>query len=510
MDDYTPEAGSDEFKRFALLLVLQILTERTVRTKSQIYGGMHAPTVLLKKAFCKHADTQVYKRDGRFAKFCNGTELSTYFDTVRRLLTRSPNEHSEYSIQHPSTSKKTRRMIQEWYEENQEVVEKKRESIHSLVVTAFEVIWDIYSGLDKDAVVEKFHGDWRIVEAMENDEYLVGALFQSDQICNMYAVVATKKGAACGLDYIAKNRLFEDEESSTYRWDIVSCKIHTNMPAVSVPHRQHLAAIENKIQQEEEQLDHVVDHIEMSACVDTICNQELRPNIDHSRVCEAALLRLEFLMDKRKFIKVQDLVEENAAELIPHVMSRHEHNKVIQGCGLTLFVCQQSGLAKTLYRAALNVEECICSIMMNFQDELQFHRLGLQVLLVLQECAEKDDSLERWYLKMIDANALDALTTALNSHAAHYSIVKRSMTLLGNILGGNEDVMDRKTLVEHDDLGSAINNASEMRNIVKRAYYVQMEEQPEKAEEELKPLRKRVVSLTKRLRQLHKSPAESS
>ena len=334
------------------------------------------------------------------------------------------------------------------------------------------MIWDINRGLDEEAIVEEFHSDWRIVEAKENDECLVGAVLQTAQICNMYAVVATKKGAACGLDFIAKHRLLEEEQSS-YRWDIVSCKHNTEMPAVSKPHRQHLAAIENQIQEREEHLDQVVDHIERSACVDTICNQELRPNIDNSRVCETALLRLEFLLDKKKYISVQDLVDENAAELIPLVMSRHENNKVIQECGLTLLVCRKAGLAKTLYRDALNVEEYICTAMMNFPDELNLHRRGLELMLVLQDYAVENDSLQSWYLKMIDANALDALTIALDIHSTNYSIVKRSLTLLGNILGGSDNVVDRKNLVGHDELCSVVNDASEMRNIVRRAYNIQ-------------------------------------
>lgn len=505
MDDYTPDPGSKEFKRFALLLVLQILTEMNFRTKSgEILCGMHAPTSLCKKVFMKHGDTQTYKRDARFAAFCNGKELVAYFDTLQRLLKRSPSEPPDFIIQ--GQQSKTRRFIQEWYKDNQEIVEEKREAIHSLVLTAFQVIWDIRPGLDEEAVVEEFQSDWRIVEAKENDQYLVGAVIQPPEICNMYAVVATKKGSACGLDFLAKNRLLEEEQTS-YRWDILSCKITTNMPAVSKPHRQHLAAIENQIQEREEHLDKVVDHIDISADVDTICNQELRPNIDNSRVCEAALLRLQFLLNDKKYISVQALVNENAAELIPLAMSGHEHNKVIQECGLMLLVCRRSGLVKALYHDALNIDELICTAMRNFPDELDFHRRGLELLLVLQGCASEGDALERWYLNMVDANALDALTTALNIHATHYSVVKRSLTLLGNILGGSSNVMDREHLVAHDDLGFVVKDTSAMRNIVKRAYNIQKEDKPETAEEELKPLRKRVVSLTKRL-QRRETPTE--
>jgi hypothetical protein len=50
MDEYAPEPGSDEFKRFALQLVLEILTEMNFRTKSEIFGGMHATTLMCKKS----------------------------------------------------------------------------------------------------------------------------------------------------------------------------------------------------------------------------------------------------------------------------------------------------------------------------------------------------------------------------------------------------------------------------------------------------------------------------
>jgi hypothetical protein len=51
MDEYAPEPGSDEFKRFALQLVLEILTEMNFRTKCEIFGGMHATTLMCKKVF---------------------------------------------------------------------------------------------------------------------------------------------------------------------------------------------------------------------------------------------------------------------------------------------------------------------------------------------------------------------------------------------------------------------------------------------------------------------------
>lgn len=502
MDEYAPEPGSDEFKRFALQLVLEILTEMNFRTKSEIFGGMHATTLMCKKVFFKHHDTQKYKRDARFAAFCNGKELSLYFDTVRRLVSRAPNARPESIIQ--GKKNRTRRFIQEWNDDNQELVEEKREAIHSLVLTAFEVIWDIRRGVNEEAVVEEFQSDRRIVEA---DECLVSAVFQPAQISNMYAVVCRKKGAACGLDILAKNRLLGEEESS-YRWDIVSLKYNTHMPAVSRPHRQHLAAIENEVQARDDHLDQVVDHIERSADVDTICNEELRPNIDNSRVCEAALRRLEHLLEVKKYISVKELVHENAAELIPLAMSRHESNKAIQECGLMLLVCRQSGLAKTLYHDALNVEECIFTAMVNFPDELNFCRCGLELMLILQDCARENDSLESWYLKMVDSNALDILITALKIHATHFFIVKCSLTLLGNILGGSDNVSDRKNLVGHNDLCSVVNDASEMRNTVRRAYNIQKEDKPEKATEELKPLRKRVVSLSRLLRR-HDTPPES-
>lgn len=497
MDNSILDPKNDDFKRFALNLALNILTAKTVNTKSQVYGGMHASTHKCIRAFRKVEETKQYKRDSRFHKFCQGDELTAYFDTLRRLLVRANVESPDFIIK--GRRNKTQSFIQEWYNDNQELVEEKRVAIHDLILTAFKVIWDMPRGLGEESIVDEFESDRRIVEAKEDDELLFDAVLQPAQVYNMYAVVANTKGASYNLDVLARRRLLGEEESA-YRWDIVNGKYRTTMPPVSRPNRERLVSIENQIQEREERLDGVVEHIAVSADIDTICNQELRPNVENSRVCEAAFERLKYLYDGEiKYVSVQDLVNENATELIPLVMSLHRDNKVIQEKGLVLLVCRKSVLAKTLYSDPSNLEEIICTAMITFPNELNFHRRGLELLFVLQDCAEERGLLEEWYTKMVDANALDVLSTTLQTHSNHFSIVKRGLSILGNVLGGSDVVSDRENLLAHDDLQSLVNDRRDMRTIVKQVYNIQKEENREKAEDELKLLRKRCVSLIKRL-----------
>lgn len=499
MDDYTVTPGSKEFKRSALHLCVEILTETTISTRSgQIYGGMHAPTSTCCKVFRKHEEMERYVEYNRFRHFCKGDELPAYFDTLRRLLVRSSAERPEFIVQ--GQRNETQGLIQEWYDDNQEIIEEKRDAIHELVLVSFKVIWDMRRGLDEDGIVDEFQSDRRIVEAKDDDELLVDAVLQPAQICNMYAVVASKKGALYGLDNLFKDRLL-GEQDSAYRWDIVRGKYRTAMPAVSRSNRQHLAAIENQRQEREERLDGVVEHIETSADIDTICNEELRPHIKNSRVCEAAFSRISYLFDDVKYISDQDLVDANAAELIPVVMSLHEENHVVQDCGMRLLVCQKSTLAKSLSAYTPDLEKVICTAMINYPNELEFHRRGLELLFVLQDCAEESHLLVEWYSKMVDGNALDALTATLIDHSKHFSIVRHALTLLGNILGGSGEVSDRENLLAHDDLHSLVNNRHDLCTIVKRAYNIQKEDKKKKAKTKLRPLKNRVISLVNRLRE---------
>ena len=152
MDDFAVVPGSKEFKRFALCLCVKILTEMTVTRSGVVYGGMHVGTPTCCQVFWKHEETEQYKRDHRFAKFCNGDKLPAYFDTLRRLLVRSNTERPEFIIQ--GQRNKTQGFIQEWYDDNQELVEEKRNAIHELISTAFKVIWEMTRGLDEEEATD--------------------------------------------------------------------------------------------------------------------------------------------------------------------------------------------------------------------------------------------------------------------------------------------------------------------------------------------------------------------
>lgn len=516
-------ALDDDFRRYTIDKIFDILTEcGSIKAKGETNtnSSFLASREQVYRLFRKFHTPPAIQQDlnprtkQRFNEYIKGTEFEYYTQTIRELLqipqvVKAPNA----IIQSVRLQDETpQRVLQEWYNENEERVKETHVAIMAIVRTAISVAWDLdhSADIDIETRVQRFleHDDIQeLYESSDND--LFPSILARTEIEAIFRGVIWWKRRGDALESVLFKHILLNEEKVEDLWNLVM-GIKEYQPirrGRHQPHNRQRQALKEVTEpfncQENENKNAVEDEaisgIQTSACLERICQELLQQNLDSERVCEAALERLVELVEGG-YIRIDAIIHarEEVAKPILVSMIEHENNPRIQKCGVLLLWRTEFHLSMFLGRLHCRATFAVSKAIKNFPDKRTIQRRGLELIWSLQDCAK---SLDDFYFDLVDFGALDFIRSALVNHQDHYDIVKPAIALLGNILGGNKDETNSSTLNDDDGIADFVcRNPGDIREVVADAYKHQKEQVNEdRARENLKPLVKRARILAKRM-----------
>lgn len=487
----------DAFRRRTINSIFSILTEtgsvRESEESTDTYGGFHASHEQVYRRFKLKVEDAIIKRSPVFNQYRKGDEFKYYWETLKDLLMTPPAEKDPFVViqSRRTQEKKPKQVLQEWYSDNEELVEQTRIAINDIVVSAIAAAW----GMREEPFLERFLANDDIYAVHQSDTDLFDSILGTREIHNVFNGVLRLKNGGDALENAVLKALYlgNEENMSIQRRKILEGSVEYRGRVGSNGQTQQrqrgaMHASDEKENVETQAIQDAVDSIQTSACIETICNI-LRRNAEKEQVCQVVLERLVELLEKG-LIKVRDMLEEgdNVLERIVVGMTSFGTNEAIQQCGVTLLWRSKSWLPANMSSIQGPAATAVCTAITNVPDDSDVQRRGLGLLNKLGDAAAADGTLVQFHSNLVDSRALHYVTAALVTHKENYSIVKYALTFLVNVLG---DTDDERVLEFVED------QQAEIKSIVKAAYRYQRDDVNEaRARNHLKPLVQQVRDLT--------------